>query len=111
MEADLGSTPGLTDAEARSCGRYLATWDTRAVFTGIAAFLGPHRGDLPRLAQDKASAQALAELVLAADQRVGVMRELADNVDQAATVVRMALMRRADYAELMAEADALPSAE
>lgn len=105
MEADTDSTSALTDTEARRCGHYLAADDTVAVLTAAAAFLGPHRGDLPRLAKDRVSAQALTEFVLAADQRAGVMRELADHVDQAATLARVALMRRADYAELMAEAN------
>lgn len=111
MEADTDSTPALTDAEARSCGRYLAADGTFAVLTAAAVLLGPRRSEIPRLAGDKASAQALAEFVLAADQRAGVMRELADHVDRAATLARVALMQRADYAELMTEVDTMSSAE
>lgn len=105
MEAVTDSTHALIDEEARRCGHYLAADDTFAVLTPAAAILGPHRIELPRLVQDKVGAKALAEFVLAADQRAGVIRELADYVDQAAMAARMALMRRGDYAELMAKVD------
>lgn len=107
MDADAQAA--LTDAEAGQCARYLRTDDTFAVLVAAADLLAPSRHERTGLVADLKGAHALAEFVLAAEQRTGVMRALADHLERAAAVGRVALMGRHDYAALMAIADTTPS--
>jgi len=79
------------------------------VLVAAAALLAPSRHERTGLVADLESAHALAEFVLAAEQRAGVMRELADHLERAAAVGRVALMGRRDYTAVMAIADTMPS--
>lgn len=112
MEAEQNSTASpFSVEEARAAGRYLAEDDTYATLVAAAATVAvPGRAALRGVLSDRQAALAAGQFVLAAEQRAGLMRELADQLDVAATLVRASLMGRRDYATLMRQADAMADA-
>ena len=106
MEAEQNSTAStFSEDDARACGAYLAKDDTLATLLAAASLAGPARAKLHGVVTDRQSALALGQFVLAAEQRAGLMRELADELDAAAAMSRAALMGRRDYVKLMQQAE------
>lgn len=90
--------------EAGQCARYLRTDDTFAVLIAAAAPLSPSRDDRTHLVANRASALAPAEFVVAAAQRAGVLRELVNQLDKTAVMVRASRICRSVQATVMSEA-------
>lgn len=110
MEAGQDSTASLMTVDvARVAGEYLAEKDTCVTLVAAATFSGPRRDLLRLVIDDREFALSIGQFVLAAEQRATLMRALAGELDTAATLARVSLMGRADYAAVIREADALAS--
>ncbi len=110
MEAGQDSTAcAMTVEEARAAGKYLAKNDTYATLVAAATFAGPGRDKLHRVIDDRELALSVGQFVLAAEHRATLMRALADELDSGATLARVSLMGRDDYAAVISAADVLAS--
>jgi len=99
----------MTVEEARWSGKYLARSDTYATLVAAAHLAGPGRDGLRLVIDDRELALSVGQFVAAAEHRATLMRALADELGSAATLARIALMGRGDYAAVICEADALAS--
>jgi len=97
----------MTVEEARAAGKYLAKNDTYATLVAAANFAGQGRDKLRLVIDDRELALSVGQFVLAAEHRATLMRALADELESAAMLARIALMGRGDYGAVLNEADAL----